>query len=68
MVINSIYSEIYRLGHVPEMIEVDGKIFKISRATNLRYSEQPEVGDVYRCGFCQWIICPYDNEFYKIIL
>lgn len=68
MVINSIYDEIYRLGYVPETIEVDGKVFKISRATNLRYSEQPEVGDVYRCEFCQWIIHPYDNEFYRVIL
>lgn len=68
MIINSIYDEIYRLGHVPETIEIDGNIFKISRATNLRYSEQPEVGGVTRCEFCQWIICPFDNEFYRVVL
>ena len=66
--VNSIYDEIYRLGYVPETIEIDGMTFKISRVYNLRYSEQPEIGEVTRCEFCQWIICPYKNEFYKVVL
>lgn len=66
--VNSIYSEIYRLGYVPETIDIDGRVFKISRVYNLRYSEQPEIGEVTRCEFCQWIICPYKNEYYKVTL